>query len=249
MRLYLLPVMGMCFVVDGLLLGAAGALTERKPPWLELGVSSALGAIYGGACLLPEVRFLGGIGFRIIVLLVMGLMVYGLRSFCVAGLFCALNLCCNALALMMDGPMGALTCGLMVALLMLMASSKHCRLVPVELCWEDKSQQVMALRDTGNGLRDPITGEQVLVVGPEVAGRLLGLSRNQLKHPVETLADRPLPGLRLIPYNSVGGGGLMLALRLPRVRIGRFWRSSVVAFAGEGLQGAEGFEALTGGNI
>ena len=120
-------------------------------------------------------------------------------------------------------------------------------MVAVELCWEGRCERVIALRDTGNGLRDPITGDQVLVIGPEVACKLTGLSRRELKNPVETLAKGKLPGLRLIPYTAVSGKGMLLALRLPQVRIGSIEQSTLVAFAAEGLSGSGGFEALTGG--
>lgn len=247
MRLYLLPVMGICFAVDGLLLGAAGALAGRRIRWENAAIAAALGALYAGACLLPKLQYLGSFGWRVGVLLMMGALAFGAREWGSTALFVVLDLACGAMALAMEGPGGILLSGLTVTVLVATGVRSKRGLVPVELCWEDKRERVIALRDTGNGLCDPVTGEPVLVVGPEIAGKLVGLSRLELKSPVETLAKRKLPGLRLIPYTAVGGKGLMLALRLPCVRIGHIERSTLVAFAAEGLNGKGGFEALTGG--
>jgi stage II sporulation protein GA (sporulation sigma-E factor processing peptidase) len=103
-----------------------------------------------------------------------------------------------------------------------------------------------ALQDTGNTLRDPITGRQVLVVGADVAQKLTGLTVQQLKKPVENVGL--LPGLRLIPYRAVGQeAGLLLALKLPQVKIGTWQGNSLVAFAPEGLSPDGAYQALTGG--
>ena len=122
--------------------------------------------------------------------------------------------------------------------------------VPLTLIYEGKSASIIALRDSGNTLRDPITGEQVLVVSGEIGQRLTGLSPEQLRHPLETLAQRPIPGLRLIPYRSVGNaGGFLLGLRLEQVKIDGRTTSAVVAFAAEGLGRGDVYQALTGGAL
>lgn len=244
MRTYLIPVMGVCFAVDGLLLGAAGALANRRTELPRVLLGAALGALYGGACVLPQMQQLSGLGFRIGALAVMGAVAYGVPSFGCTALFCLLDLACGGLA--MEGR-GMLLSGAVVGLLCFLGLRGRRGPVPVELYWQGRQERVLALRDTGNGLRDPVTGEPVLVVGPEVARRLLGLSRQQLEDPVQTLAQQVLPGLRLMPYKAVGGTGLMLALRLPEVRMGVSRKSALVAFAATGLDGKERFEALTGG--
>jgi len=120
--------------------------------------------------------------------------------------------------------------------------------VPVELCYGQKKLRIQALRDTGNTLRDPLTGRPVLVIGADAAGKLTGLSVQQLRNPAETLCSGIIPGLRLIPYKTVGeSGGLLLALKLKKVKIGSWTGSSLVAFAPETI--GNGYEALTGGNI
>ena len=108
--------------------------------------------------------------------------------------------------------------------------------------------RMTALQDTGNTLCDPVTGRPVLVVGVEIAQQLTGLTQQQLRCPVEAIAEAPLPGLRLIPYRAVGQpSGLLLALRLQDVRIGNWKGSSLVAFAPDGLSREGAYQALTGG--
>jgi len=102
------------------------------------------------------------------------------------------------------------------------------------------------LEDTGNCLRDPVTGASVLVVGAQAARLLTGLTQQQLRSPLTTLGT--IPGLRLIPYRTVGtGAGLLLAMRFQNVRIGSWQGSTLVAFAPEGLEMGHPYQALTGG--
>jgi stage II sporulation protein GA (sporulation sigma-E factor processing peptidase) len=124
------------------------------------------------------------------------------------------------------------------------------QLVEVELWAGEKCERLLALLDTGNTLTDPVTGSGVLVADARSAEVLLGLTAQQLARPVETLAAGTVKGLRLIPYRSVGqAGGLLLAVRLDRVRIGNRFGSAVVAFAPEGLGGEGTYRALVGGML
>ena len=123
-------------------------------------------------------------------------------------------------------------------------------IVPVELGYGEKHIRIKGLRDTGNGLRDPVTGQQVLVAGAEVAKELLGLSLQELYHPIETIASAQIRGLRLIPYKAVGtSGGMLLGIRLAHVRVGKHQSSAIVAFTPEGMDRNNGYQILTGGCI
>ena len=120
--------------------------------------------------------------------------------------------------------------------------------VPLTLSYGGQCASIIALRDSGNTLRDPITGEQVLVVSGAVGQRLTGLTQQQLRHPLETLAQRPIPGLRLIPYKAVGqNGNFLLGLRMENVKVGNEITDAVVAFAAEDFGRGEVYQALTGG--
>jgi stage II sporulation protein GA (sporulation sigma-E factor processing peptidase) len=120
--------------------------------------------------------------------------------------------------------------------------------VPVRIRSGNREIQVLALRDTGNSLKDPVTGESVLVLGTEPAMKLTGLTRQQLSSPLETMATGLLPGLRLIPYRAVGkGNGMLLAMRFRDVTIGNRRQNTIVAFDPGGLGEEQMYQALTGG--
>ena len=122
--------------------------------------------------------------------------------------------------------------------------------IPVELCHNGKKLRLLALRDTGNMLRDPITGQAVLVVDSLTGQKLLGLTPQQLADPVETVASAYVPGLRLLPYRSIGmPQGMLAAIQLPDTRIGDFRGSTVVAFAPQMLDREGIYRGLTGGIV
>jgi len=95
-----------------------------------------------------------------------------------------------------------------------------------------------------------ITGEQVLIIGPEHAQRLLGLTEKQLQSPMDTVLSGKILGIRLIPYRAVGQpGNMLLAKRFDRVTIGNWKGSALVAFAPEQIGKGEVYQALTGGAL
>ena len=102
--------------------------------------------------------------------------------------------------------------------------------------------------DTGHSLRDPVTGSQVLIVGADVAQTLTGLSPQQLADPVRCMGK--LPGLRLIPYKTVGKSqGMLLAMQMPNGKIGNRTGNILVAFSPQVLDESGKFQALIGGNV
>ena len=122
--------------------------------------------------------------------------------------------------------------------------------VPVVIAYNGKKLYLTALCDTGNTLRDPITGRPVLVIGSDAAQKLTGLTRQQLQSPVSTMEQQILNGLRLIPYCGIGNNGsFLLALRIPDVRIGNWTGNSLVAFAPNQLCTEGDYQALTGGAV
>ena len=119
---------------------------------------------------------------------------------------------------------------------------KYQKMVSVEL----DGLHFSALLDTGNSLKDPLTGRSVLVVGAEIGESLTGLSREQFSRPVESVDA--LPGLRLIPYQAVGtNNGFLLAKKFSDVKIGSKQGSALVAFAPQRLSVDGEYQALTGG--
>lgn len=256
MRVYLDLAVLLNFLVDLMLLLGTNRLAGFPENWRRSLIAAALGGLYSGACLLPGFHFLGNMLWRLVSLVGISVIAFGWDP-------SALKRC--GVFLLLTMALGGAAAGLNrnnIPTLLLAAGSIWllCRTVftggtaqeyvPIELTYGEKHIMLTALRDTGNTLRDPISGEQVLVISPEAALRLTGLSREQLAAPLETLSRRPVPGLRLIPYRAVGqGGGFLLGMRVPQVKIGPRKQSAVVAFAAEGFGREAGFQALTGGTL
>lgn len=251
MRLYAWIVVLLNFLVDYLLLLGGSRLCGDpvKAPRCALGALA--GGAYSGLCLHPRLHFLGNPLWHAVSLAGMALIAYGMRRSTLrrGAVFAILSLALSGIALGFGdgGIFSVLTAGAGLCLLCVLGFRSRrpgVAYVPVELSYEDRQLQLTALQDTGNTLRDPVTGRPVLVIGADVAGKLTGLSQEQLRSPVESIGA--LPGLRLVPYRAIGkDSGLMLALKLQNVRIGKWKGSSLVAFAPEGLGGD--YEALTGG--
>lgn len=251
MRGYPGAVMPVIFLVDYLLLMGANRLSGFPPGVGRCAVAAAVGAVYSGVCLLPETGVSGNPLWRVAGLGVMGIVAFGadLSALRRAALFAVLSLALGGIALQFGrGDFRPLAVfGLLLWILCRLGPEEQGEYIPVTFCYGGKSISTTALRDTGNGLRDPVTGEQVLVVSAGLAKKLTGLTGAQLESPLETLENRPIKGLRLIPYTSVGGSGMLLALRLPEVIIGKRRQSAVVAFAPRGFLEGERVQALTGG--
>lgn len=254
MTVYLNLVVLLNFTVDLLLLAGSSRLSGFPVSWGAAALAAALGGVYAGCCMLPRFRFLGSFLWRCVSLVLMGVIAFGvsLSGMRRCLLFVVLSMALGGIALCIDnGGIGGMVVG--GAILLLCCLGFRCppgsrEYVPVELAHGEKRHQLLALRDTGNTLRDPVTGQSVLIVDASVAWSMLGLTRQQLQRPVETVAAGVCPGLRLIPYRSIGQpGGLLAALRMENVKIDKWQGSLLVAFAPTGLDGEGTFQALMGG--
>ncbi|MBQ8834802.1 MAG: sigma-E processing peptidase SpoIIGA [Oscillospiraceae bacterium] len=256
MEVYLDLVVILNFLVDLLLLLGTNRLAGFPTDWKRTLAAAALGSIYSGACVLPGFRFLGNLLWRAVSFLGMAVLAFGWNRSAVkrGGVFLLLALALGGIAEGFDRaniPALLLAAGGMWLLCRVaFGDGIGQEYVPITLTYEGNRVELTALRDSGNTLRDPITGEQVLVIGSDAARRLTGLTEAQLRSPLETLTLRPLLGLRLIPYCAVGqGGGFLLGMRFSDVKIGPKTQSAVVAFAAEGLGRGEMVQALTGGAL
>lgn len=135
---------------------------------------------------------------------------------------------------------------ILVLILMILSFSSYSDVVDITVKG-DCEVELRALRDTGNTLRDPVSGERVLVVNSDVSGKLIGLNRKQLENPLQTISEQRVSGLRIIPYHAIGKNGFLLAKRLP-VAIGNSEKTVVVAFAPSGMEDGM-FQAVSGGML
>lgn len=255
MVIYLDLVMLLNFLVDFLLLLGTNRLSGFPANPRRCAASALLGAVYSGGCLLPGMEFLGNFLWRSVSLALMGLLAFGWNPSALkrTGIFLLLTMAMGGAALCLGRGdfLSVMLCALLCLLLSAVSFGGQVggrEYVPLQLSLEGRTVNLIALKDTGNTLRDPVTGEPVLVISGDIAARLTGLTEEQLRHPLETLTAGPISGLRLIPYHSIGNGGsFLLAKRFSEVTIAGVRKSALVAFAGEGLGKGEVYQALTGG--
>lgn len=253
MQMYIGIAMLLGSVVDFLLLLGTNRLCGYHARFGRCALGAVAGGIHSGLCMLRPLRFLGHPVWRAVSLAAMALIGFGMHksSWARGAVFAILSLALNGIAqgLGGDGVIAVVVAAAGLCILCIIGFRGRLpgqMFVPVEISRGDTSLQLTALQDTGNALQDPVTGQSVLVIDAKSAGRLTGLTKEQLQRPVETMGA--IPGLRLIPYRAVGkDGGLMLAMKFQNVKVGKHTGSQLVAFAPEGLGGA--YEALTGGAI
>ena len=246
MVIYLDTFMGLNFLVDFCLILGVNRLSGHPPGLKRAAAAAALGGGYAGACLVPGFSFLGSGLWRAVSLGLMGCTAFGAdrsgwqRSM----LFVLLSMALGGLALTMaSGFKGlAFSAGALALIGRMGLRGQGRRFVPVEVTYGGRTVKLRALVDTGNSLCDPITGEPVTVLSPEI-GLRLGLTPQILSDPGGAM----LPGLRLIPARTVGGGGLLAAVRCERVIIDGRAAGRVVAFARENFGKGE-YQALAGGS-
>ena len=241
-------VFGFAWIVDFLLLRGAAGENCGKISRLRCAVGAAVGGGYA------VMTLHGCRGWLLPVLLMMGLTAYGLRNYPCWGKFLFLWLVVHAMAAgvrNMDGWFLVLAAALLCLLALLKTDGGAGQgIIPITICYGGKVAQLQALRDNGNLLTDPVTGESVLIVSPWVGWKLLNLTAGQLLHPVETMESVKLTGLRLIPYSAVGqSGGMLLAMRFDDVIWDGQRRPQIVAFSPNPIGDGKRFEALAGGMV
>ena len=255
MRVYVDGVMVINFVVDFLLLLGTNHLSGLSSDKKRLILAALLGAVYSGLCLLPDFRFLGNLLWRMVCLGLMGVLAFGWNRSALkrSGLFLFLSLALGGLAISFgkadSGKLLLAGAGLWaLGRISLTGCCESRTYVPVTIRHGDRTVKLLALHDTGNTLRDPVTGQQALVISASAARRLTGLTQQQLKDPLGTIASHVLPGLRLIPFRTVGqSGGMMLAMIFEDVIVDGKKRRILIAFAPENFGGNAAYQALTGG--
>lgn len=257
MTVYLDLVMILNFAVDFLLLTGTNRFSGFPGEYRRCAWGALLGGIYGGSCLLPGFAFLGSGIWRMVFLGLIGSVAFGWNRSALRRIpvFVILNMALGGIAscTRIGGIVGVLLCGGMLWLLCCSGSRKQAaseEYIPAELSWEDRTVRLYALRDTGNVLSDPVTGEQVLVCGADVGEELLGLSRSWFRDPVGAVVSGKIPGLRLIPYHAVGRpNGMLPAVRVKNAVIGGVRKEPLVAFAPEEIAKGQVYRMLTGGTV
>lgn len=281
MVVYLDLVVGLNGLLDYLLLCVCGRVTASPLRRWRIGLAAGIGGLYAALSLLPEFSFLGGLFWQIVFGVVLCLIAFGpgrgliRRSvvlFLLAAAFSGLVL---ALTELFSAP-GALVEGrvyypISLGVLLLTGGGAYGVMkwglsrmshhggdvAELEIALGENRVKLTALRDTGNTLRDPISGCQVLVADFSVLQKLLPQARlrqEQFSEPAGLMeqlrAYAPQAAFRLIPYKAVGvEHGLLLALRPEEVKIGGKREQLLVGFSPVRVSDGGGYEALLGGVV
>ena len=258
MVVYLDFVMLLNFLVDFFLLLGTNRLCGYPSGVGRIALAGAVGGLYGGACLLPGLsRFFGNTFWRIVVLCIVSVIAFGVSKETIRKtvVFVLLSMALGGIAVGFGrGNFWSLVAAAAGVSLMCVVGFREklgaTAYIPLELSYKDVKLKLTAMQDTGNTLRDPITGDYVIIIGADAACRLTGLTKEQLENPISAMETGKFSGLRLIPYRSVGQSqGMLLALRITYVRIGSWKGSRLVAFSPRELGSKGTYQALTGGVI
>lgn len=246
---YVLLAVLLRILVDFLLLLTVAKQSQQECHPVRAALGAAAGGVYAAASMMSGLQFLQAPLWYGVSGVLTCLCAYGIHLMKPTLIFCLLHLAidgvCAASHTLAKLSWGVLLC---VVCIYGFGGTMGRQLVPIRLRYGGKTATLMGLYDTGNSLRDPITGRQVLVADANVARDLLGLTVGQLSSPVESICA--VPGLRLISYQAVGQpSGLLLAIQIKDTRIGNRKGSVLVAFAPQVLDEDGRFQALIGGSL
>lgn len=225
--------------------------------------AAVLGAGYAVGMYLPGLEFLALPGMKLCLWLIMALMAYAreenmLRcgvvfaavSAAFGGFLWAIELAGGRPAFDMRTML--LSFALCYGLLRLIFGGKarlaEQKRVKLRLELSGRSTEFMALVDTGNQLRDPISGRAVLVASPAALSplfpgfeALLEMEAVELMEKSEGL-DELRGKFRLLPFSSLGGRGLVCAFRPDRAVSGERELEIMAAISKEAA--GDGFQAI-----
>ena len=112
----------------------------------------------------------------------------------------------------------------------------HCN---VELFLGEKQYQVKGLIDTGNGLKDPLSGQPVSILDRKVAKELL--------------EESTLDGIRYIPYQTIGKkGGVLPAIQVDKMCVhgeNKYWVEAPLIGISEEEFSAEEYKMILNPNL
>jgi sigma-E processing peptidase SpoIIGA len=211
------------FAADLTMLWASGKLCGKNRKKLRLAAAALIGASYSVAAVFAQ--FVTAMPIKLCISALMLLTAYGRERglWRLAGAYFAMNALFAGLTL-------ALGIHTVRALLLSLAFSAGVCAIPFRFAGRRERAELVirsqygevsltAFIDSGNKLREPISGGHVIIAGKE---RLVPLLPPQAQNVLRSAGDRGaadmLPelgaGYRLVPYRTVDGkGGLLLAFR------------------------------------
>ena len=254
---YLDRVVLLNLAVDYLLLLATARLAGLPLRRRRLGLCAALGAAYAAAVFLPGCRELAHPLCRLAAGTAMCRLAWRRerRPWRLTALFFLLSGALAGLLLAMGSAIGF---GLLLHLVFRQgARHEGGELMDVTVSLQGRRQRLRALHDTGNTLRDPVSGQPVLVLEqdalrelwPPEAARIV-----EMRLPPEEKMARlhRLDGTcrwSLLPFCAVGTeAGLLLAVRSDYVKVGSItYPRILLALTPGAVSDGGGYQALWGG--
>ena len=252
--------------------------------WWRIAIASAVGGLYAVMCVIPSFGWMSQITMKVGVMALMLLCAFGLEKSTIKQgiVFLALSFVfCGIVIAMVHGlgtglmiihgsayyPVSAKVLVLTAAVVYVFTRTILARftqhtgdeLVPVQLSAGTKSTKILALRDTGNTLKDPMTNSEILVAEWQVLKALIPAELAKdlheeaflqptvlFEHFTKVLSQRKW---KLIPFHSVGNaGGMLLAMKCDQVIIGKqHINGGIVAFSPNKISDGGSYSALTGG--
>ncbi len=260
------------FLIDYILLRLTSGLTGISAKSWRMLAASVFGSCYALAATLTRLTFLADAPFKLTVGVLMALFAFGaddrfaricLVYFALSAAFAGAVL---AIQLLRSGSVWGFSTdrvrvtdilaafGICYGVFSVVFGKIARHRVNRDLTWltisyRGRTVTFTALIDTGNSLRDPLTGESITVCGlntlkPLFDSRELSVLEN-VSDPAEALEKLGRP-FQIVPCRTVSGGGFMLAFPPDEVvRDGRRGKGGLVAITRENLETADGFAALT----
>ena len=240
--IYLDVLLALNFGMDYCILRAAAALSGKPVPFLRLCAAAGVGAVYAAGCIVfPSLcagvlriavcAGMSALAFSVhsIRQLVRKTLLVMLTAFVFGGCVFALEQL-SGTSLSQDGVLvvpvsrkillvsGALAYGLSGIVFRNQAKEKRPYGETVRLACFGTIQEVYLLVDSGNTLRDPMTGRPVLILTRTAAARILPeevqflpllLGTGNAAQLVQRAQQAGIGGWTLVSFQSVGGGGMM----------------------------------------
>ncbi len=226
-------------------------------------IGATVGALFAACSVLPSAEFLSVALIKLVFGVFMALIAFGKEEkllrctvvfFAVSVLFggavWAISLKSGAnpsapVYVPLSMPVLVISFGIIYALLSIVFSgtAKNAGKQTVDVLVEHggKTAELRALRDTGNTLIDPVTGDSVLIASVQVLCKLNPKFENISP---ESIGEFPDYKFRLIPYRAVGtSGGLLPAFRPEKISVDGHVCDDVLVAVSADIEG-DGFNAI-----
>ena len=272
MTVYIDMVFALNFCVNFLLLRGTARLGASACRNRNIIFAAVIGAVYAVFVYLPQCIWMRQFLMKLVVAALMLLTAFGVKrsTLRLSAIFAALSLAlCGAVygvqalqgrpffyqnsllypvsfaSLLLTAFAVSLACRFFLPKLTHAANS----IVPVTLERNGKVVHISALRDSGNTLVDPISGEAVLTAHWTIAAKLLTekFCAEDFTAPTALAMRLKRQSPRLIPYRAVGiQHGLLLAIPC-KITQDHHTKIGLVAFSPTPLADGGAYDALTGG--